>query len=254
MPYQIVLQKCVLVQICKCCFDSCCLFLFIFKTCYLFLVEGVHKASHFVSQKRLKTSSGALMPSSSAVDVNEELSKEFLTLQPVYVVKDYIRPLNTEPSDSGNTAVILGVEESGSKFIAGTNNCVKRTITHVSEKGDSVAALELSVTPSVCPINLNLEADNQSNDAMLENHRDSQSSSTPCCSIVFTDEENDARSKEMEWLESLDNVLREKKKDRGESSLIVDSVTNCRERFNSMVPRKSSEPSVNNHAGIVKPP
>lgn len=198
-------------------------------------------------QKRLKTSSGVLIPPVSAVDTNGELSKEFQTVRPAYVVQDYLRPPNTEPSNSGNNAVILSIEESGSKFITGTNDCEKRTIRHMAEKRDSVTGPELPVAPSsVFPINLNLEADKQSNDVMLENHRDSQSSSTPCCSVIFTDEENDARSKEIEWLESLDNVLREKKKDRGPLSLIEDSLANCRAGFNSMVPSKSSERSVNN--------
>lgn len=198
-------------------------------------------------QKKLETSSGFLMPPVSAVDTREELSNDFLTAQPVYVVKDYICPLNTEPSNSHNNAFILSVEESGSKLITCKNNCEKRTITRLSEERDSLTGLELSVAPSsVCQMTLNLEANKRSNDIMLENHRDSQSSSTPCCSIVFTDEENDARCREIEWLESLDNVFREKKKDRGTCSLIVDNVFNCREGFNSMMPSKSAERSVNN--------
>lgn len=53
-----------------------------------------------------------------------------------------------------------------------------------------------------------------------ESYRDSQSSSTPCGSFVITDDENDARNKEIEWLESLENVLRERKENRGACSLM----------------------------------
>ncbi|KAL0905147.1 hypothetical protein M5K25_027329 [Dendrobium thyrsiflorum] len=196
-------------------------------------------------KQRLDTSSECLMPALSAMDTCEEPSKELLAVQPIYVVKDYICPLNTEPSNSGNNAFIFDVEESGSKLITGTNNCEKRIITCISEERECPAGLQLSVAPTSVS-QMNLEANKRSDDAMLENHRDSQSSSTPGCSIVFTDEENDARSKEVEWLESLDNVLREKKKDRSTGSLIVDDVINCREGFTSLTANKSSEQSVNN--------
>ncbi|XP_020581129.1 uncharacterized protein LOC110025162 isoform X2 [Phalaenopsis equestris] len=186
--------------------------------------------------ERSETSSGFLVPPISSVDAREVPSKELLTVQPVFVAKDFISPINTEPSNLANNALILSVEESTSKLIIATTNCER--ITSLSEERNSLAGLDLSVAPSsVCQMNLNLEADIQSDDVMLENHRDSQGSSTPCCSLVFTDEENDAKSKEIEWLESLDYALREKKKERGTCSLTADSI--------SVMPSKPAERSAN---------
>ncbi|KAK8951783.1 hypothetical protein KSP39_PZI003858 [Platanthera zijinensis] len=178
----------------------------------------------------------------TAVDTCEEQSKELLSLQPVYTIKDDITPLNIVPSSSGNNAFSSSVEESGNKLILDTNNHEKRTITSLSEERDSPTGLDLSVAPiSICQ--MSPETNKKSAD-LPENHRDSQSTSTPCCSFIFADDENDAKNKEMEWLESLENVLRERREDRGTCSSIVRDVIDHTERPSPIIPSRSTDQSV----------
>lgn len=177
----------------------------------------------------------------TALGTCEEQSKDLLLLQPVYTVKDSISQLNIVPSNSGNNAFSSCVEDSGNKLIFDTNNCEKRTITSLSEERDSPTGLDLSVAPiSICQ--MSPETEKKSTD-LPENHRDSQSTTTLCCSI-FADDENSAKNKEIEWLESLENVLRERRKDRGTCSSIGRDIIDHTERSRSNIPSRSGDQSV----------
>ncbi|XP_072995613.1 uncharacterized protein [Typha latifolia] len=142
------------------------------------------------------------MPSQPAENFPERSSDDFSAAP--------TSDLNSLVHETSQTASIR--EELGNEIVDSLRNPEKTgSPNKISEKRRKLCneELSLSLCASGCLTKMNISR--QTAEVLPENRLESQGS-TRSCRIVPAEEDTDGRGKEMEWLESLDKALQEKKK------------------------------------------
>ncbi|XP_073011714.1 uncharacterized protein [Typha latifolia] len=142
--------------------------------------------------------------------------------------------LSRDPSlvhEASHTDIIR--EEKGNKLADIVNNSEKTTsLNNVPEKMEQPSNKELSVC-----LPISTEMDSSKPAAAAENILESQGSSAGGYPIVLGDEYADGTDKELEWLETLDKELQEKKR---EKTCLFKEQININERPSPTFPTNSS--------------